>query len=193
MSSSSDREYHRSPNVAGPTARRHERTAVANQSRSSFGAPQGIIARLHRTVGNQAVQRLFAAAPTSDSDGDIGQRIRSASGGVALEANVQRGLEQQLGADLSSVRVHADSHADALARQVNATAFTSGSDIFFRTGAYNPSSAAGRHTLAHEAVHVVQQASGPVAGSPAQGGISLSDPSDAYERTAEATASAVEL
>ena len=39
--------------------------------------------------------------------------------------------------------------------------------------------------LAHELTHVVQQRSGPVDGTPAGGGISLSDPSDRFERAAE--------
>jgi Domain of unknown function (DUF4157) len=121
---------------------------------------------------------------------DLGQQIRSESGaGTPLDGNVQRTLEQQLGTDLSSVRVHTDAHADTLARQVDATAFTSGADIFFRSGAYNPATDAGRHTLAHEAVHVVQQAAGPVAGIPVAGGVAVSDPGDEFERAADATAS----
>jgi Zn-dependent peptidase ImmA (M78 family) len=38
--------------------------------------------------------------------------------------------------------------------------------------------------LAHELTHVVQQRSGPVDGTPAEGGISVSDPSDRFEREA---------
>src|SRR4029453_17950445 len=39
--------------------------------------------------------------------------------------------------------------------------------------------------------HVVQQRSGPVDGTPAAGGIRVSDPSDRFEREAEANASRV--
>jgi hypothetical protein len=148
------------------------------------------IAELHRTFGNRAVQRMFEPAESGD---DLGQRIRSTGGGVPMEGTVQRELEQQLGADLSGVRVHADAQSDALTREVDAVAFTSGSDMFFRAGAYSPSTGAGRHTLAHEAVHVVQQASGPVAGAPAAGGISLSSPDDEFERAADETASSMQL
>jgi hypothetical protein len=88
---------------------------------------------------------------------------------MPLAAPTQRRLEQGLGADLSSVRVHTDPAADALARSVEATAFTTGPDIFFRAGSYRPSSPAGLHLLAHEAAHTVQQASGLVAGPPAGG------------------------
>jgi hypothetical protein len=89
------------------------------------------------------------------------------------------------------VRVHTDGQADALTRQVSATAFTSGPHIFFRSGAYDPGSAAGRHTLAHEAVHTIQQSSGRVAGTETSAGISLSSPDDRFERAAESTASDV--
>ena len=46
----------------------------------------------------------------------------------------------------------------------------------------------GKTTLAHELTHVVQQRSGPVDGTPAAGGIRVSDPSDRFEREAAATA-----
>jgi hypothetical protein len=45
--------------------------------------------------------------------------------------------------------------------------------------------------LAHELTHVVQQRSGPVEGTPAAGGIKVSNPSDAFERSAESSADRV--
>ncbi|MBV9546923.1 MAG: DUF4157 domain-containing protein [Chloroflexi bacterium] len=178
--------------MSGPKAndKAHAPETRRRQSDQSTAA-RGGIEYLQRTLGNRMLQRIFAPADDVDATADVGQQIRTAGTGVPLEGNVQRVLEQHLGADLSGVRVHADASADTLARSVSATAFTSGSDIFFRAGAYDPSSTSGRHTLAHEAAHVVQQASGPVAGTPADGGISLSSPDDAFERAAEATASAV--
>lgn len=123
---------------------------------------------------------------------DIGQRIRArAGGGAPLDDAVRTHLETALGADLSRLRVHTDAEADQLSRSVQAVAFTSGSDIYFRSGTYNPAAADGLRLLAHEATHTVQQAAGPVAGTPAPGGISLSDPSDSFERAAEATAARV--
>jgi hypothetical protein len=80
--------------------------------------------------------------------------------------------------------VHTDKEADHLARSVNAVAFTAGSDIFFREGAYNPGTTQGLQTLAHEAVHTVQQASGPVDGTPSTGGVLVSDSGDRFERAA---------
>jgi len=156
---------------------------------------------LQRTAGNQAVQRLFAVQRQEDEEepapvqtmpeADIGSQIQAQAGaGQALDSSVQRRLSEGMGADLSDVRVHTDSAADSLARSVDAHAFTSGSDIYFRQGAYDPHSATGMHVLAHEAAHVVQQASGPVAGTPTDEGIALSDPSDSFERAADASAKA---
>ena len=162
-----------------------------DRSARAAGAEPSLISQLQRTLGNQAVQRIFGPSsvePSAATSDELGDQIRSASGGQPLERNVQRELEGGLGSDLSGVRVHTDGQADALARQVNATAFTSGSHIFFRAGAYDPGSPGGRHTLAHEAVHTIQQAAGPVAGTPAAGGVSVSSPDDRFESAAEETA-----
>jgi hypothetical protein len=158
------------------------------------GAPsRALVAQVQRHAGNQAVQRLIAPTLQRSADEpELGERIRAAAGrGSTLGSDVQRSLESGLGASLSGVRVHADAEADQLSRAVNATAFTTGSDIFFRSGAYQPSTSSGMHLLAHEAAHTVQQSRGPVAGTPAPGGVSISDPSDSFERAAEAAASSV--
>jgi hypothetical protein len=115
----------------------------------------------------------------------VADEIRAAAGGgQPLDGATQGRLAAGLDADLSGVRVHADDRADRLARGVEAVAFTSGRDIFFRQGTYNPSSQDGLRLVAHEVAHTVQQAAGPVAGTPTSGGISISDPADPFERAA---------
>ena len=140
-------------------------------------------------AGSAAADQAGAVdAPTTDT----ARRIRAASGGgSALEPAIGTTLAPRFGHDLSRVRIHADSEADHLARAVEARAFTTGNDIFFRAGAYNPGSAAGMHTLAHEIAHVEQQAAGPVAGTPTATGLSISDPSDPFEQAAQRTADSV--
>lgn len=143
-----------------------------------------------------AVQRADAgtgsAAGGGSADDDLARRIQAASAtGTAIDGAVQRRLEGGLGADLTGVRVHTGGEADSLARSVNAVAFTTGPDIFFRAGAYQPQSSEGMHLLAHEAAHTVQQAAGPVAGTPAPGGVSISDPADSDEQAAGRAADAV--
>jgi hypothetical protein len=66
-------------------------------------------------------------------------------------------MEQSFGSDFGGVRVHTDRNADAMSRAIQAQAFTSGKDIFFRQGEYNSASQRGRHLIAHELAHVVQQ------------------------------------
>ncbi len=161
------------------------------------------VMELQRRIGNQAVQLLLhsgtlgtgrpfdrrAANTVTRSNDDLAQRIRTAgTGGGHLDTAVQRRLETGLGADLSNVRVHTDRQADRLARSVSSIAFTVGSHIFFRAGKYNPSSQSGMHLLAHEAVHTIQQASGPAAGTPVPGGMSISSPTDSFERFADSAA-----
>jgi hypothetical protein len=80
--------------------------------------------------------------------------------------------------------VHVDARS---AESVQAKAYTVGEEIVVHPRHYDPVSPPGRQLLAHEAVHVVQQRSGPVSGTPIGGGIAVSDPSDRFEREAEAT------
>lgn len=91
---------------------------------------------------------------TTDLDAAItGARSR----GHPLKPTVRGTMEHFFGQDLGQVRVHADGVADRISRAINAVAFTSGRDIFFRRGAYRPDHSAGKHLLAHELTHVVQQ------------------------------------
>jgi hypothetical protein len=104
--------------------------------------------------------------------------------GTPLDPALRHQLEPVAGTSLAGVRIHTGPAAGALALGLRAQAFTAGRDIFFGPGAYAPGTAAGRHLLAHEAVHVAQQAAGPVAGT-VQGDLSVSDPGDAFEQEAE--------
>jgi hypothetical protein len=164
---------------------------------------------LQRTVGNAAVARLLEpdrhvhddpcghdqAVPRDTGQPDPVQRsavhdvVRSA--GRPLAGGLRAEMEARLGADFSDVRLHTDAAGHTAAESVQAEAFTSGSHIAFRHGGFDPSTAVGKHTLAHELTHVVQQRSGPVAGTDVGDGLRVSDPSDAFERQAEANATQV--
>jgi hypothetical protein len=93
-----------------------------------------------------------------DVSSDIEQRIQTQRGsGQAIPDQTRGFLEKGFGQDFSGVRVHTDKESDSLNQSVSARAFTVGSDIFFRSGEYNPGSQAGNELLAHELTHVVQQ------------------------------------
>ena len=147
---------------------------------------------LQRLVGNRAVQRLLAqrsAQQPAELDDETADRInRERSGGQPLEESAQAHIGEATGNDFSSVRVHTSPEADALSRQLGAKAFTTGQDVFFREGAYEPHSTAGQELIAHELTHVVQQGSGAVSGSAR---MTVNAPGDAYEQEADATAKAV--
>lgn len=77
--------------------------------------------------------------------------------GRSLESGLQNQLSQAMGADFSGVRIHADTKANQLSQSLNARAFTSGQDVFFKQGEYQPGSQSGQTLIAHELTHVVQQ------------------------------------
>lgn len=82
---------------------------------------------------------------------------RSRPGGQPLSAHIRNPMEQAFGTDFSHVRVHTDAAADQLNRSIQAKAFTTGQDVFFRQGAYEPGNRGGQELIAHELTHVVQQ------------------------------------
>ncbi|HYI57855.1 MAG TPA: DUF4157 domain-containing protein [Microlunatus sp.] len=140
---------------------------------------------LQRLAGNGAVAQLMADEEQSPVHDVVG------SGGRPLEPEVRGDMEARLGADFGDVRIHDDSAAAESASAVNAHAYTVGSNVVFQRDSYDPSSDAGRVTLAHELTHVLQQRSGPVDGTEAPGGIKVSDPGDRFEREASANAERV--
>jgi Domain of unknown function (DUF4157)/Protein of unknown function (DUF3626) len=97
----------------------------------------------------------------AEASTDLESSIQSArGGGRSLDANLQAKMGQAMGADFSGVKVHTDSLSDQLNKSIQAKAFTTGKDVFFQQGAYNPSSRGGQELIAHELTHVVQQNGG---------------------------------
>ena len=88
----------------------------------------------------------------------VSNQIQSGKGGGSImEAPTQSFMESRFGADFSSVRIHTDHSAIQLSRELNAQAFTVGNDIYFNSGKYAPEASDGKHLLAHELTHVIQQ------------------------------------
>jgi hypothetical protein len=115
---------------------------------------------------------------------DVTAQIAARRGrGTPLDPVVHGTMSSALGDGFGDVRVHTDALAGALARSVQARAFTTGSDIYFGAGEYSPSSASGQQLLAHELRHVQQQR-----GAPTTGELRVSEPGDALERDAETIA-----
>ena len=103
----------------------------------------------------QSVEGGMAATPELETS------IQQARGsGMPIAESIRKPMEQSFGADFSGVRVHADAQSDQLNQSIQARAFTTGKDIFFRQGEYNPGSRGGQELIAHELTHIVQQAGG---------------------------------
>jgi hypothetical protein len=165
--------------IADLAARRAAETGHVNK------VEPGAMLHLQRLAGNARVGSLVEneeerRSPVLDVVGK--------GGGQPLPPSVREDMEAGLGSDFSGVRIHDDGAAAASAQAVNAKAYTVGDEVVFNRGAYEPDTAEGRHTLAHELTHVVQQRSGPVDGAPTGDGVALSDPHDRFEREAEAKA-----
>ncbi len=145
---------------------------------------------IQQKIGNRVLQRVLAQRNgdgSFDLDDQTTARINQfRGGGQPLDSTVQAQTGAAMGADFSSVRVHTTPEADALNQQLNAKAFTTGQDIFFSEGAYQPGSSSGQELMAHELTHVVQQSSGAVGGS--GGRMTVNAPGDAFEQQADAAA-----
>jgi hypothetical protein len=170
--------------------RRHEREGHRADAPAREPAPTRV--DVLRTVASNAGNAAFArfAEPGSGilPGGRVHPDVESAiatarGGGRALDAPVRDRVGEALDDPLTDVRVHADAHADALARSVSARAFTTGTDIFFARDEYRPQTASGDALIAHELTHVVQQRGGPVTGP-----LTVTEPGGALEAEAEATA-----
>nr|WP_294924145.1 DUF4157 domain-containing protein [uncultured Flavobacterium sp.] len=86
----------------------------------------------------------------------------SKGGGSSFSGPVKNEMESGFGADFSSVKIHNDSNAVQMNKELGSQAFASGNDIYFNEGKYNPNSTDGKHLLAHELTHTVQQGASSV-------------------------------
>jgi hypothetical protein len=173
---------------------RREEGAEAMASRAiEAGRPgvmhPGAVLHLQRAAGNASVASFLGE--DQEQDRSPVKDVVGSGGGTPLDKDTRQFMESRLGHDFGDVRVHTDSKAAESAKAVNAQAYTVGTDIVFQSGKFAPGTHEGRHMLAHELTHVVQQRSGPVSGTPAPGGINISDPSDSFEQQAERTATHV--
>ena len=160
------------------------RAINAPAEQNSATPQQAAVLRLQREAGNEAVSSLMEEERSPVLD------VVGSGGGSALPEATRAGMEARFGADFADVRLHTGSAAAESAQSVQAKAYTVGEDVVLGSGV-DPSSSAGEKTLAHELTHVLQQRAGDVDGTPAAGGIKVSDPSDRFEQEAEHTAEQV--
>ena len=177
------------PHSSSPQRREEGAEAMASRAIEA-GRPgvmhPGAVLHLQRAAGNASVASFLGE--DREEDRSPVKDVVGSGGGTPLDKDTRQFMESRLGHDFGDVRVHTDAKAAESASAVNAQAYTVGTDVVFQSGKYAPETHEGKHMLAHELTHVVQQRSGPVAGTPAPGGINISDPSDSFEQQAERTA-----
>jgi hypothetical protein len=104
------------------------------------------------------VQAGGSCGQSSDISSCVESHINALKGkGRPLSPAGREYFEPRFGSDFSRVRLHTGPDAAAIATEINARAFTRGNEIFFGAGQYSPGTSSGKHLLAHELTHVVQQ------------------------------------
>ncbi len=103
--------------------------------------------------------QMSAAGDANPSDNsNLESNLNSSKGGGSpLSGNTKKEMESGFGTDFSNVKVHTDSKAIQMNKQLGSQAFANGSDVYFNEGKYSPNSQSGKHLLAHELTHTVQQ------------------------------------
>jgi hypothetical protein len=165
-----------------PTASAVEGPPAALPAAALMVSPSLLVGRADDPAERQADAMADAALASLAGAGQphSGVVSRSAAagdqlGGLAVAAPVQREIDTArgggsalgqrevsmfsgaYGVDLSPVRVHTDSRADGLSRSLQAHAFTTGSDVFFRNGTYKPGTESGDRLIGHELAHVATE------------------------------------
>jgi hypothetical protein len=108
----------------------------------------------------EAPERLRSTSRASVTDEVPTVREALHSPAVRLREEDRELFEPYFGYDLREVSLHIATSASESARMLHARAYTVGSDVVFARGAYNPGTPSGQQLLAHELVHVIQQAEG---------------------------------
>lgn len=128
---------------------------VSNDTNTKPGIQRMCAECEEEKMGN-VQKKADASASTS-----LSSRISNTRGkGNGLPSQTLRHMNASFGVDFSGVKIHTDDAAVRMNKELRAQAFTHGRDIYFNAGRYNPESPTGKHLLAHELTHVVQQGGG---------------------------------
>ncbi|NEP23535.1 DUF4157 domain-containing protein [Moorena sp. SIO3I6] len=105
----------------------------------------------------EEIQTKANPSQTPQVSPNLETKIQSRRGtGQPLPASTRAFMEPRFGADFSGVRVHTDSSAVQMNKELGAQAFTHGRDIFYGAG-----KSPGKNSLtAHELTHTIQQTGG---------------------------------
>ena len=147
---------HEADRVADHVMRMASPPALRNSAKPQVG-------RKCTECEEEKVQRKEAGPQVSPADlpASVHQTLRSP--GKPLDPESRAFFEPRFGSDFSHVRIHTDAGSAESAQSLAARAYTFNSHIVFGSGEYSPASQSGRHLLAHELGHVIQQTTAPAA------------------------------
>ncbi|HEX6369712.1 MAG TPA: DUF4157 domain-containing protein [Longimicrobium sp.] len=168
--------------VPGPASRAG---AAGGAAATLAPAPGPVLQRC--ACGGTCPRCRAAAADHAAAPPGVHEVLRS--GGEPLPADTRSFMESRFAHDFSAVRVHTGARAAETAREMDARAFTVGRDVVFGPGEYAPHTPSGRHLLAHELAHTIQQRS--LSTPPLQTALRVDGPGDASEHAAARAADAV--
>jgi Domain of unknown function (DUF4157) len=144
-------------NIKQPAIGGNKERAVQQMTNTNIPFIQRACAACEQN-GEETLQRKETA---NDAGGAVAPSIvadvLSTGAGQALDVDTKGFMESRMGQDFSQVRVHTDARAAESASAIQAKAYTSGRNVVFGAGEYQPGSDYGKRLLAHELVHVVQQ------------------------------------
>ena len=130
------------------------------QTKTQSHHPNGIrtAQRLsQKNTGEFQAESAIAASTPSEKLSIEHQLSQSSGGGKPMGNDVRSFMEPRFGTDFGNVRIHTGSSAVQMNQTLGSLAFTSGRDIYFNSGKYNPDTQSGKSLLAHELTHVIQQ------------------------------------
>jgi Domain of unknown function (DUF4157) len=178
-----------------------DRFATALGDGSSSPLQAGMLRQLQRSYGNSYVGKVIQRKCEECEKKEIQRQgegnlstvpegfeaaMQRSSSGQALDRDTRSHMESRFGQNFSDVRVHTDDGATEAAQLVQAQAFTTGRDIYFGTGRFQPRSRDGQKLLAHELTHVVQQRNGAVTAAMSKSVVGAAG--DRFEQEADAVA-----
>jgi Domain of unknown function (DUF4157) len=142
--------------------RRSDVPGVALGRTDVLGPAAGLFG-MQRAVGNARVAGMI------EEKRSLVLSMVGFGGRVPRDADTSLDMESRLGHDFGDARVHTDLRAYDSLRAVNTHAYTVEPNIVFQCDRCDSIATEGRTMLAHGLTHVVQQHSGPVAGTPIDG------------------------
>lgn len=112
----------------------------------------------HEEEGQVQKSEAAAGGGSTSASPQLSSQIESSAGkGSRMSTQTAHEMQHKFGVDFSHVNIHTGASAVQMSKELGAQAFTHKNDVYFNAGKYNPGTSSGKHLLAHELTHVVQQ------------------------------------